>query len=415
MCFRRPRPARFLALLLAPWCPALLGETLPISPEIHNFRVVPVVSGLANPWGFVFLPDGSVLITERPGRLQHWREGELREVGGLPSIAAGNQGGLLDILLHPDYAENGWIYLTHSQDYEGGRGTVVSRGRLDPASGNWIDNETLYRMPRPGGGGIHFGSRLAFDSAGYLFVSIGDRGQPDRAQDLDRAEGSLLRLRDDGSVPPDNPFVGQAGALGEIWSYGHRNAQGLFYDAATGILWQHEHGPQGGDTLNRIERGANYGWPVATYGVEYGSAQPIGTTPDEREDIANPFAYWVPTSIAPSGLTVYGGHVFPGWRGNLFIGALAQQHIRRVVPGETGPIGEEELVRNAFGRIRDIREGPDGFLYFLTDAHPGGTLFRIEPERFSPWFALEAFAGWRYTGLLEGGVNLGWVYDGFWP
>ncbi|MCC5807430.1 MAG: PQQ-dependent sugar dehydrogenase [Opitutales bacterium] len=405
---------RFIQWLLLIPLPFVPAQAETFETERRDIRVVEVTGGLQNPWGFAFLPEGGVLITERSGRLRLWDGDALHTVDGVPTVVASGQGGMLDVVLHPDFGENRLVYLTHSAAYEGGVGTTVTRGRLDADVPSLEDVETIYRMPAPGGGGQHFGSRMAFDAEGYLFVSVGDRGQQNRAQDLQRAEGSLLRLYDDGSIPSDNPFTDDPEALDEIWSYGHRNAQGLFYDAETGILWQHEHGPRGGDTLNAITRGANYGWPVATYGEEYSDASPIGDLPHERDDIENPFAYWTPTSIAPSGLTRYHGHAVPHWRGDLFLGALVQRHIRRLVVDDEGVVHEEEILRNDFGRIRDIRTGPDDLLYFVTDENPGG-LYRIEPAEVSWWFGLPSNEGWRATaGSTEGG-DIGPVYDGYWP
>jgi glucose/arabinose dehydrogenase len=358
-----------------------------------------------------FLPDHSLLITEKAGRLRLLRDGELTEITGVPAVSVVGQGGLLDVAVHPQYAENGWIYLSHSSAYSGGVGTALTRARIG-ANGGLVDLQPLYRMPSPGTGGQHFGSRIAFDAAGYVYLTIGDRGQQARAQDLSRAEGKLLRLHDDGRIPADNPFVGIDGALGEIYSFGHRNAQGLHYDPQTGRLWLHEHGPQGGDALHVIQAGANYGWPIASYGSTYGAGQPIGALPHELEAVTNPYTYWVPTSIAPSGLTVYRGHAFPGWKGDLFLGALAQRHIHRVVPGTTAPLRKQELLRNAYGRIRDVASGPDELIYFLTDG-AAGALYRLEPEVTSPWFSILPQHGWRDTANTA--HNLGHVYDAYWP
>ena len=405
------KSTRLLLLTMLPFGPALADT---FETESTDIRVAEVTGGLQNPWGFVFLPEGDVLLTERPGRLRLWDGEELHTVEGVPPVEATGQGGMLDVALHPDFADNRLVYLTHSAAYDGGVGTVVTRGRLDAEARILEEVETIYRMPAPGAGGQHFGSRMAFDAEGYLFVSVGDRGNRHAAQDLGRAEGTLLRLHDNGSIPADNPFTDDPDALDEIWSYGHRNAQGLFYDFETGILWQHEHGPRGGDTLNAITRGANYGWPVATYGDEYGSGVEIGDLPHEREEIENPFAYWVPTSIAPSGLTLYRGHALPHWRGQIFLGTLAQQHIRRLVFDDAGVVHEEEILRGEFGRIRDIRTGPDDLLYFVTDQNPGG-LYRIEPAEVSWWFGLPATGGWRASGEADAGGDIGWLYDGYWP
>jgi aldose sugar dehydrogenase len=393
---------QWLWLLWLPW--TLAGAE-------QQFRVVDIVRGLQNPWGMAFMPDGDLLITEKAGRLRLLRAGELLTISGTPPVALVGQGGLLDVALHPDFADNGWVYLSLSTAYDGGIGTTLVRGRISAAL-QFVEVETIYRMPAPGTGGQHFGSRIAFDGQGYVYLTIGDRGQDQRAQDLSRAEGKLLRLHDDGRIPDDNPFVGVPGALGEIFSYGHRNAQGLFYDTVHGRLWLNEHGPQGGDALHIIRGGANYGWPIATYGVQYGSATPIGVQPHQLDYVDNPYTYWVPTSIAPSGLTLYRGHALPRWRGDLFMGALAQQHIQRVVPGEGSPVLRQELLRNAYGRVRAVVSGPDELIYFITDSATAA-LYRIEPFARSWWFAAPPTDGWRDTASLGG--RMGHVYDAYWP
>lgn len=364
-------------------CTSAQSDLDAVESEEVTFRVVEVVSDLDRPWAFEFLPDGRMLITERPGRMRVFENGELREVSGLPEVRAQGQGGLLDVVKHPDFENNSLIYFSYSAAYEGGVGTNVSRAVLD--GDELRDVERIFRMDPPGSGGRHFGSRLAFDEQNRLFITIGDRGHGARdashpSQRLDRHHGKLLRVNDDGSVPADNPFVDRDDAHPEIYSYGHRNAQGLVYDLETGRIWQHEHGPFGGDTLNLIQAGANYGWPVATYGAEYRGRSEIGTVPEQRQDIVEPVTHWtLPHSIAPSGLALYRGDVFPEWEENLFVGALRQQHIRRVVLGEDGEtvVHEEELLRNAVGRIRDVRTGPDGHLWFATDASPGA-VYRID-------------------------------------
>ena len=346
-----------------------------IASEAEAFDLTRVVGGLRNPWAVAFLPGGRMLVTERRGRLWLVEDGSATEIGGLPDVREVGQGGLMDIVPHPGYADNGWLYITYAADYDRGQGTRLIRARLDGAE--LAEVEQLFEMTPPGRGRVHFGSRLAFDTEGYLFMTLGDRGDRDRAQELDSHHGTVIRLRDDGSVPDDNPFVDRDGALPEIWSYGHRNAQGLIYDAQTDRLWLHEHGPRGGDALHIVKRGANYGWPVATYGDEYRGGS-IGTTPDAMDDIVEPRAYWVPTSIAPSGLTLYRGDAFPAWSGDLFIGALVQRHLRRVVLEGDEVVRQEVLLRDEIGRIRDVRTGPDGALWILTDERRGG-LYRLSP------------------------------------
>ena len=349
------------------------GSLDEVASEEVNFQVVRVAENLERPWGMVFLADGGILVTERPGRMQILRNGERTRVSGLPVVTASGQGGLMDVILHPDFEDNRWVYFSYSAEFDGGLGTKVSRARLDGES--LTELEDIFRMDPPGSGGRHFGSRLAFDSDGYLFITIGDRSDRHRAQELNSHHGTLLRVHDDGSAPEDNPFVGDENAHPEIYSYGHRNARGMHYDAETGVLWLHEHGPRGGDALNYAQAGANYGWPRATYGEEYRGGE-IGTTPDQLDDVVTPVLHWTP-SIAASGLTVYRGEKFPEWQGNLFAGALAQQHIRRVVLDGKEVVHQEELLRGEFGRIRTVVTGPDGYLWFTTDERNGG-IYRIE-------------------------------------
>ena len=340
----------------------------------HSYRLVPLAEDLENPWSLAFLPDGVVLVTERPGRLRVIRDGRLEPtaVAGLPEIEDVGQGGLLDVVPHPDYASNGWLYLSYAAAGEGGYGTRVARAKLD---GNRLaELEVLFRANTLGRGGRHFGSRLAFDSEGYLFVTVGDRGQRHDAQKLGSHSGKVLRLHDDGRVPEDNPFVGQAGAEAAVFSLGHRNQQGMAF-RADGTLWTVEHGPRGGDELNRVEAGVNYGWPVITYGREYiGGSIGEGT---ERPGLAQPVTYWVP-SISPSGLAFYDGEAFPNWRGDLFVGALSGEHLARLRIDDGRVVEQERLLEDWGRRIRDVRQGPDGLLYLLTDESDGG-LYRLEP------------------------------------
>ena len=352
------------------------------SSDEHEFRVVSVASGLEYPWGMAFLPDGRILLTERTGDMKIWDGESLHSISGVPAVHVSGQGGLLDIELHPDFESNARLYISHAAAYEGGAGLVVQTAILNGEA--LSDVQEIFRSADPPGGGSHFGSRLAFDSSGFLYITTGDRGTPDFAQNLGSHYGKVLRLHDDGRIPHDNPFVNEAGALPEIYSYGHRNPQGLHNDLEKDVLWLHEHGPQGGDELNIILKGANYGWPIATYGTNYGSGTPIGTTPDELEEVENPITWWGPTSIAPSGLTLFRGAGFPQWRNNLFLGALVQQHIRRLVVIDGQVVEEEELLRGTYGRIRDIKVSPQGELYFITDSS-NASLYRIEPVQWGGW------------------------------
>jgi len=357
---------------------ALAAGAQTIHTDEHTLRAVTVVAGLAHPWSVAFLPDGRMLITERPGRLRLvGSDGALasRPVEGLPAnVAEQGQGGLLDVALHPKFAENGWVYLSYAARDASGVGTEVARGKL--AGDRLTEVQTLFRMQPKSGGGRHFGSRLVFDRDGYLFITLGDRGEQDRAQRLDDHAGKIVRLHDDGRVPADNPFAQRAGAKPEIWSLGNRNVQGAALHPRTGALWAHEHGPQGGDEVNLIRSGVNYGWPVITYGANYGTGTKIGEG-TAKPGMAQPLHYWVP-SIAPSGMAFYDGERFPRWKGDLFVGALRDQMLVRLKLDGEKVIKEERMLKGAFGRIRDVRAGPDGLLYLLTD-ESDGKLIRLEP------------------------------------
>jgi glucose/arabinose dehydrogenase len=367
-------------------CAVMLGAPLSgcaVSPDARvvqtekgRVAVEVLASGLEHPWGMAFLPDGRILVTERPGRLRVVVDGRLlpEPVAGLPALAPHGQGGLLDVALHPSFARNHLVYLAYVAEGPGGYGTEVARGRL--AGSRLVDVTVLFRMTPKTRTGRHFGSRLVFDRDGRLFVTLGDRGDRPRAQRLDDHAGSIVRISDDGGVPADNPFVARPGALGEIFTYGNRNVQGAALHPETGELWAHEHGPQGGDELNVIRAGVNYGWPVITYGVNYGIGTSIGEG-TEKAGMAQPLHHWVP-SIAPSGMTFYTGGRFPQWRGNLFVGSLKfRQLVRLELSGER-VVHEERLLTDVLGRIRDVRQGPDGLLYVLTDAGDG-LLARLEP------------------------------------
>jgi len=295
----------------------------------HVVKVVPLTDGLENPWSLAFLPNGDMLITERPGRLRIFRDGQLLPdpVAGLPEIRAFRQGGLLDIALHPDFENNRLLYLSYAANHQGGITTRVARGRFE--NDTLHDVEVLFTAEPASDNGRHFGSRLLFDRAGYLYITVGDRGDMPRAQDLNDHAGSTIRLHDDGRIPEDNPFVGRSDARPEIYTYGNRNAQGMALHPDTGAVWQNEHGPRGGDELNLIRAGVNYGWPVITHGVEYSGAT-IGEGLTEKEGMEQPVHHWTP-SIAPSGMAFYTGDVFPNWRGNVFVGALAHTHVTRLV------------------------------------------------------------------------------------
>ena len=347
------------------------------SMAIDGFKVHTITDGLEHPWAMAFLPDGNILVTERPGHLRVIENGKLNPtpIKGLPSIAAQGQGGLLDITLHPDYTNNGWLYLSYSESGHGGLGTAVARTKLDGMK--LVDTEVIFRMQPKSRGGRHFGSRLAFDREGFLYITVGDRGDRPRAQKLDDHAGSVIRLHDDGGIPSDNPFIKNKNVKTEIYSYGHRNPQGITLHPKTGEVWIHEHGPQGGDEINLIQPGRNYGWPVITYGVNYVIGTKIGEG-TSKEGMEQPLYYWTP-SIAPSGMAFYTGDKFPGWRNNLFVGSLKFQLLVRLELNGTEIIREKRLLKGKLGRIRDVRSGPDGFLYLLTDKS-NGSLVRLEPK-----------------------------------
>lgn len=375
--------SRRLAVVAVALAASLTAGTAPLrdasifASKKETFRVVILVEGLERPWSLAFLPDGDLLITERPGRLRMVHAGKLdrQPVQGVPEVVAYGQGGLLDVALHPEYATNGWLYLSYVAGGEGGIGTDVLRGRL--RDHRLEDVQVIFRMQPKTGKDHHFGSRLLFDREGYLYVTLGDRGERDHAQRLDDDLGKIVRLHDDGRVPKDNPFSGRPGARSEIFTYGHRNVQGIALHPGTGVIWAHEHGPQGGDEVNVIRGGTNYGWPVITYGREYDTGSPLGEG-THKAGLAQAIHFWVPLSIAPSGMAFYDGDQFPHWRGDLFIGALrGQMLVRLELQGEL-VVREEQLLRGLLGRIRDVRIGPDGLLYLLTDSKQG-ILARLEP------------------------------------
>jgi glucose/arabinose dehydrogenase len=346
-----------------------------VQSEKQKFRVDTAARGLNSPWGMAFLPDGRILVTEKAGQLRVVQGGQLQPkgVGGVPAVYTNGQGGLLDIALHPDYARNGWLYFTYAAPGPGGGGTTLARARLQGDA--LTDVQTLFQAQPFQGSGAHFGSRIAFDGQGHVFVSTGDRGTPPQAQQLGNHWGKIMRLRDDGQVPADNPFVGTAGARPEIWSYGHRNVQGMHYDAAARRLWAHEHGPRGGDELNLVEGGKNYGWPLITYGVNYDGTPVSGAT--QGAGLEQPVRYWVP-SIAPSGLALVSSPQYPNWAGNLLVGALVGTHLARVEL-TNGQYAREEKLLDKIGRVRAVAQGPDGYVYVLTEGP--GLLFKLTPER----------------------------------
>jgi glucose/arabinose dehydrogenase len=349
----------------------------------YRIRVSLVAKDLVNPWSLAFLPDGAMLVTERPGRLRVIRNGVLepQPITGVPAVKAVALSGLLDVVLHPKFAENHLLYLSYSKAREDGlTTTALARGRLDGAA--LTDVKDIFLANSWSKSSTNYGGRIAFDRDGLLYLTIGERQEEERAQNTGDHGGKVVRLRDDGSVPPDNPFVGKAGYLPEIFSIGHRSPQGLAMQPSTGLMWENEHGQQGGDELNIIRAGKNYGWPLATFGINYDGER--HGEPFPRADLEPPFAYWVP-SIAISGLMFYTGDKFPAWKDNVFVGGMFQGRTRgtgqvqRIVLSPKGqPIQREPLLVDLHQRIRDVRQGPDGLVYVLTE-EPAGALLKIEP------------------------------------
>lgn len=361
------------------------SESSPASASSDtNFQMVTVVENLEHPWGLAWLPEGDLLITERSGRLRLVRDGVLdpTPIPGVPDIFAQGQGGLLDIAVHPRFADNRLVYFTYSQGTAAANRTQIARARFDGST--LSDWQVIFEVSQTKSRGQHFGARLVWLPDGTLLASIGDGGNPpielegefirQQAQNLDSHLGKVIRINDDGSIPPDNPFANEAEAAPEVWSYGHRNIQGLAVDPATNQVWATEHGARGGDEVNQLEAGENYGWPVATHSREYsgGLISPETSLPG----MVDPQVIWTP-SIAPSGLAVYRGDAFPDWQGDLFAGGLVSQDIRRLELDAAGNVVNE--VPMAMGqRVRDIRQGPDGLLYVLTD-ESNGQLIRLDP------------------------------------
>lgn len=324
----------------------------------HDYEVV--VKDLTIPWGFVFLPDNSMLINEKDGRMIHFKDGKKTLVDGVPEVYDRGQGGLLDLALHPNYKDNGWIYFTYasSEGDDKGGNTALMRAKLK--DNQLIDKQLLYKASPNTTKGQHFGSRIAFDTNGYLFFSAGERGERDiNPQDITRDNGKIYRLNDDGTIPEDNPFVNEPNAKKAIYSYGHRNPQGLVLNPFNGELWEHEHGPKGGDEINIIKAGANYGWPIISYGINY-----IGTKFTDKtaqKGMEQPLHYWDP-SIAPSGMAFISSDKYPGWKGDLLVGSLKFQYMDKCVLKD-GKVVKEERFLDGLGRVRTIHQGPDGYIY----------------------------------------------------
>jgi glucose/arabinose dehydrogenase len=372
--------------IIAAVAAALFASTIVASAQTFkssagDLKVETVVSGIANPWALAFLPDGRMLVTERPVRLRiATRDGKLSApVTGVPKVFAVSQGGLHDVVLDRNFVRNSTIYLCYADPFEGGGRTSLARARLvDEATPRLDDVKVIFRQEGPLSRGQHFGCRIVQTPDDNLFLTLGDHGTyRDEAQNLGNHLGKIVRIAPDGSVPKDNPFVGRAGAKPEIWSYGHRNSQGAALHPATGKLWEHEHGPQGGDEINIPLAGRNYGWPVIGYGVNYGGARIHEAT--SKAGMEQPVKYWVP-SIAPSGMAFYQGDLFPAWKGNLFVGALVTGILVRLTLDGEKVTSEERLLQGIRERIRDVRVGPDGAIYLVTDNFAGRVL-RISPAK----------------------------------
>lgn len=350
-----------------------------VDSEHYRLKLTPIATGLVHPWGMAFLPDGRVLVTERDGDLRVVRmNGAVSSaITGVPDVAASGQGGLLDVALDPEFISNRLIYLSYAESGPGGAGTSVARGRLDADVLHLNAVDVIFQQSPKSGGSRHFGSRLVFANDGTLFITTGDRGERDRVQDFTINRGQIIRINPDGTIPIDNPFVGNGSYRPEVWSLGHRNPQGAALHPKTGRLWTVEHGARGGDEINIPAAGKNYGWPVISYGKHYsGGRIGIGT---EAPGYEQPVYYWDP-SIAPSGMSFYTGSVFPAWTSSVFVGALRSRLLSRLSLDGEQVVREEILLQELDERIRDVREGPDGYLYLLTDNDPG-QLIRVEPAQ----------------------------------
>ena len=344
--------------------------------EKLTFQVDTLFTEFENPWGMTWLPDGRMLVTEKKGEILVFKDDKFtgEKLTGVPAISDVNQAGLLDIAVHPKYAENGWIYMSYAKKQDKGEVLVIARAKLN---GNALEGlEEVFVCGPEWEGGRHFGSRIIFDNDGYLFFSNGDKGsRPANAQELDNDHGKIHRIYDDGRIPEDNPFVGTAGASPSIWTYGNRNPQGMIYDKANNRIWAVEHGPKGGDELNLIEKGKNYGWPVITYGIDYDGT--ILTELTEKEGMEQPVTYWVP-SIATCGIAIVTSDRYPEWKGNILVGGLAGMQIARVELDGTKYVGQETLLKD-IGRVRQVSESPNGYIYAVTEAT--GLLVKLIPQR----------------------------------
>ena len=369
-------PCLFLFSLISVGCEAQVKPNdIPLKEDSKNYKLETVAADIANPWGMTWLPDGSMLVTEKSGILYHIKNNPKTEIKNVPEVYNRGQGGLLDIAVHPKYVTNGWIYITYSSTEGGGEGgnTKLIRAKLENES--LVQIESLYKAMPNTTKGQHFGSRIVFDNEGYLYFSVGDRGEHYvNPQDINRDGGKIYRLNDDGSIPKDNPFVGKAGAKEAIYTYGNRNPQGMAKNPLTGAIWLHEHGPKGGDEINIVKKGANYGWPVVTYGIDYSGA--TISEESQKAGIEDPIYYWVP-SIAPSGMTFVTGDLYPDWKGHLLVGSLKFQYLELVKLKGNTVIGRQKIATD-IGRLRNVAQGPDGYIYMGVE---GKGIVKIIPKK----------------------------------
>ena len=375
------RSSLLTAAALAVTAPAAFAANETVPSEAGTLRISIVTDGLDRPWAFEFLPDGSMLVTEKGGTMRLVSaEGEVGEaIANVPAVEDGGQGGLLDVALDPDFAASRMIYFTYSEGGEGGNSTAIGKARLSNDGGKLETVSKIFTQLPKYDGDKHFGSRIVFDREGHLFAGFGERSDAairEKAQILDNHLGKVVRIDRDGSVPADNPFVGRSDAKPEIWSYGHRNIQGGALHPKTGTVWFSEHGPKGGDEVNVVEPGRNYGWPLVSYGVNY-NGTPVGTGRRSGEGLAQPIHYWTPV-IGASGMAFYTGDAVPGWKGSVFFGGLATEDLVRVTFDGTKRVGEERLLGYLGKRIRDVKQGPDGAIFVATD---DGEIIRVGPAR----------------------------------
>ena len=350
------------------------SNDIPLKEEVKSYTLENVASNIQIPWGMAWLPDGSMLVTEKSGILYHVKNGAKTEIKNVPKVYNRGQGGLLDIALHPDYAKNGWIYITYASEEGDGDGGNTKLIRAKLQDGGLTQIESLYKATPNSTKGQHFGSRIVFDNEGYLYFSVGERGDRIKnPQDITRDCGKIYRLNDDGSIPKDNPFVGQAGAKEAIYTFGNRNPQGIAKHPETGEIWEHEHGPKGGDEINIIKKGANYGWSIVTYGIDYDGT--TISTENKKPGIEDPIFYWLP-SIAPSGMAFVTSDRYPNWKGHLLVGSLVFQYLE-LVKLNGNEVIERQKIAIDIGRVRNVAQGPDGFIYIAVE---GKGILKIIPN-----------------------------------